>query len=226
MKDSLLADCKIILEQAELKVFNVETENRLINWIWLPAMQFITGFKDVVLPTSVGATIWFSLFLGTLLVTTLLRLPADIMNYASIVCIVLPVVAMLFATPSSYSMSGLVDDNIDQISKLILLKSRGEKNKIELLDSCFDILEKRIESRNKFYRILIGAYWTYNILFANFVHKQVTSIEIVWKSILDTSFYLALCWLLYLSYKRGSDILIRTLRLAFKNASSLSNSTK
>ncbi|TOK51146.1 hypothetical protein, partial [Vibrio parahaemolyticus] len=85
MKDNLLTDCVLILEKSELKVFNVETESQLINWIWLPIMQFITGLKDVFLPTSIGAVIWVVLFLGTLLVTTLLELPASIINYGSIV---------------------------------------------------------------------------------------------------------------------------------------------
>ncbi|QFT37721.1 MULTISPECIES: hypothetical protein [unclassified Vibrio] len=223
MKINLLIDCKFILEKSELIVFNVEKQSRFFNWIWLPIMQFITGLKDVGLPTSIGAAIWFVLFLGTMLVTRLLDLPADVMNYAAIVCILLPVIAMLFATPSSYSMSGLTDDNVGQISKLILQKAENEKSKVELLDSCFDILEQRIDSRSKFYRMLIGAYWAYNILFVNLIQKQITSIDVVWKSILDASFYLALCWLLYLSYKRGSDILMRTLRLAFKNAASSAN---
>ncbi|CAK2016310.1 TPA: hypothetical protein ACN36J_004514 [Vibrio parahaemolyticus] len=226
MKDNLLTDCELILEKSELKVFNVETESQLINWIWLPIMQFITGLKDVFLPTSIGTVIWVVLFLGTLLVTTLLELPASIINYGSIVCIVLPIVAMLFATPSFYATSGLKNVNVDYISKLILQKSEGDKEKVELLDSSFEYIEQRIESRHKFYRMLIGAYWAYNILFANLVHKQVNTIEVVWVSILDASFYLVLCWLLYLSYKRGADILIRTIRLSFKNAARLASSVK
>ncbi len=58
------------------------------------------------------------------------------------------------------------------------------------------------------------------------MNKQVNTIEVVWVSILDASFYLVLCWLLYLSYKRGADILIRTIRLSFKNAARLASSVK
>lgn len=221
MKENLLTDCKYILEESELKVFDVGTSSRLVNWIWLPIMQFTTGFKDITLPTSIGTTIWLALFLGTFFITTLFDLPAEFMKYGSIGCIVLPVVAMLFASPSSYSTSGITEENVSYLSEIILQRAKAEKSKVELLYACFDTLELRIDSRTKFYRMLIGAYWTYNILLVNLMHRQVDLVIAVWKSIYDASFYLLFCWLLYLSYKRGSDILIRTIRLAFKNATNL-----
>ena len=218
MKEDFVVVCEKILSESEKIVFKSNGITGffegITNIIYRPYRQFITGAADFMLPTSIGMMVWMISFISLIFIAFVLSLPPFIINYGATICIILPILAMLLATPSVYALSGIKNEDVLKISSYIIKLVGNNEERINLLGDGFNIIEARVESRAKFYRMLIGAFWTYNILISNLEAKNVTSLDAIILEIHNISFYLVLSWLIYLIYKRSTDILLRSIRFA------------
>lgn len=210
-----------LIRYSEFVVFEVKNENKLdllMSTVFLPVKKFIAGFLNLMIPAGVGFFIWFSTLLAITISVAWLKLPGDFLNFGSALAIVIPLIFMILAKPSSYALTIVNPDKVKKITNNLIGRLGKDRNKSSLVLDAIELYETRIIERLKFYKILISGVWAIIIVYANIISKGENGAILAINEVLSMFPYVALTWIVYASYKRSSDMLTLSLKFACKEA--------
>lgn len=210
-----------LIKYTEFVVFEVSNENKfgmLMSDLTLPIKKFKVGLVNLMQPIFYGFFIWFIILLAITFGVAWLKLPIDFLKFGSTLAIVIPLIFMILAKPSSYALTIVDTGKVKKIADNLIGVLGQNGDKVGLVLDAIELYELRIIERLKFYKILISGAWAFIIVYANIISKGEDGTESAISEVLALFPWVAVTWLVYASYKRSSDMLVLSIKFACKNA--------
>lgn len=216
-----------ILEEAESYILGHKSQNKIELWysrhvvfpvkfLMRGSEEFLKPFIKWVLMTLVFITI------GSFILNNS-QAPTEIASVILSFCLYVPMALVMFAVPSTYVWYGVKPKNIDAVVEYLDSFNIQSPDTIDCILSNIENSYARISSRISSYKWIVGALWA---LFTLILNQQMSiALKIspeTWQSSLKENFIaliafavisLLALWIIT-SYKRASEILIKTLEFS------------
>ena len=163
------------------------------------------------------------LIAGTLIVSNS-ELPAEVASLILSICLYVPMALVMFSVPSTYAYYGVKPKNVDAIVEYLERLGIQEIETVDCLQSNLENINNRVNFRISAYKWLVGASWA---LFTLILNQQMNvalkmtpgSLQgAIQENFIALAAFIGISTLaiwIIASYKRASELLIKTLEFGF-----------
>lgn len=218
---------KDILEATESALLRFSTNRSLLQPVQrlliYPLVYLKVGFGDFSKPFAIWSFVSFLVVVVLGLLSSSLELSRETLLLSVNLCMWGALLLTTFLTPSTYAFCGATDVSVNRVVEILDKNGVKSEADVELLECNIEKIEERINSRVKFYKWIIGAFWGLYLLSMNFQLRLLSlSGNTIDNEFLNSSFegflyvilFTAFGLLAMISYKRASDMLIANLKYA------------
>lgn len=217
-----------ILEESESYILNYKIQTKAGFWfskhLIFPIKFLLMGFGEFFKPFIK----WSFLSLAFILVGSLIigddSAPSEVESIIFSLCFYVPIALVMFSVPSTYAYYGVLPENVKAIVEYLESLNIQELETIDALQANLENIHSRINNRISAYKWLIGASW---VFFTYLLNQQINLVLKIspdsWQSFIENNiltfavflFISIACVGIVASYKRASELLVKTLEFGF-----------
>jgi len=216
-----------IIEKTEGYLLDLPTDRSLWKFITrfavFPFKYLYLGIKELFKPVSLWAfSVFILLIIGTFLMEAA-KIDTEYYLFILNFCIYVPMALVIFAVPSTYCYYGVNNKHVQEIVEFLKQESFNTVDEIELFEENIEKIYSRILLRISFYKWFIGIIWAIYIFFANIEIRMMSKAQVtgweneLFEKIFSWGMFLTftiIVFTLIVSYKRASEILIKSIEFS------------
>ncbi|PKF60630.1 hypothetical protein CW745_13955 [Psychromonas sp. psych-6C06] len=216
-----------VLDKTESLLVNQKFKNRIMKrlgkFVGHPFSFLMLGMDNLFKPLPMMSAVFFGFMIVSMPAVYFLQDNPDTRHVIFYIACLVTFIVTIFALPSTFSMSGVQDEDVDIVTSYFCGEGIETVSDVELLEQNFEFVFQRIYSRIKFYQIAIGTLWAFYMYYFNFgVMLWVKGGMKEDTSLMGDHLFSLICALLLtllsftivLAYKRANERLIKTIQFA------------
>lgn len=217
-----------ILEESEAYILNHSSQTKPGYWfskhIIFPIKFLFKGSEEFFKPFTKWAFMSFAFLIAGTIIVRNGEFPAEIASLILSACLYAPMALVMFSVPSTYAYYGVRPENVDAVVEYLETFNIQKPETIDCLQSNLENIHARIINRVSAYKWLIGASWA---LFTLIINQQMNvALKInpdSWQAAIQENITAIAAFIgisvlaiwIITSYKRASELLIKTLEFGF-----------